>query len=245
MRRSMKLNPWLVVFFVLLTPQVSAQDESVDAAVEEPQLTVLAYEPQEIASEDTAESADGQAQGVWWGNRSISYGNYIRFERLDLNAGRGAELDIDAGCPGECKFCDENLVCCTTGCQCEKCEYICDDCDDCPGGYFDKIFFDLDKSVLRPEGREECDRVLAYLEAHPEKDIVIEGHTCDLASDDYNVGLGQRRARSVEQYLIEHGVNSSRIQTATYGETLPWVGLEQRELNRRAVVLVLRLVDAS
>ncbi len=194
---------------------VSAED--VDAS----ELEVGTYEAEMLEGEP------GIAPDVWWGNRSVAYGNYMKFDR------------IDAACEGICKYCTKDMICCQTGCPCESCQYICDDCDDCPPMVFDKIFFDLDKAVLRPEGVAECARIAGYLNAHPEFDAIIEGHTCDLATDQYNIDLGSRRAESVKQCLIEHGVNSSRLSTRTYGEEQPWVGVEQRQLNRRAVVIVV------
>ncbi len=196
-------------------------DEAAETALE-----VRDYEPELIAAE--ADEADDAAQGVWWGNRSHSYGNYLRFER------------IDTGCPGKCVYCDENKICCETGCVCEECQYICDDCDNCPPMIFDKIFFDLDKDVLRPEGIEECEKVIRYMNAFPEIDVLIEGHCCDLASEPYNIDLGRRRAESVERYLVDREIDPGRISTQTFGETSPWVGVPQRELNRRAVVIVIR-----
>jgi len=153
---------------------------------------------------------------VWWGNRSISYGNYIKFDKVDARCGGPATKDC-----------------------------ICPDCvgADCPppcevlgAGPWDKIFFDLDKSVLRPASIVECQKILAYLNANPDKGVLIEGHCCDLASDAYNVGLGQRRANAVRQWLIEQGIAPQRLQTKTFGESTPWVGHEKRELNRRAIV---------
>lgn len=163
---------------------------------------------------------------VWWGNRSHSFGNYLRFDR-GLKAA------------GPCKYCDSNLIDCESGYQCESCEYICESCDDCPPTYFDKIFFDLNKAVLRPEGIAECEKAIAYLGMHPEKRILIEGHTCDLASDPYNSDLGRRRAEAVRSYLVNQGVDPSRISTESFGESTPWVNSSQRELNRRAIIIVL------
>jgi outer membrane protein OmpA-like peptidoglycan-associated protein len=188
------------------------------AAIAQVEDAATAIEP---AAEATPAEAPAAAPEVWWGNRSISFGNYIKFEK--------------APCVGDCIFCDRNMNDCETGCPCPQCDYVCEDCNDCP---FDKIFFDLDKAVLRPAGIQECDKIVRYLNAHPEKHAIIEGHTCDLATEQYNVGLGQRRANAVYKYLVDHGINPARLQTRTYGEKQPWVGIPQRELNRRAIVRV-------
>lgn len=203
--------------------QPAAEAPAVEApAAEAPAAEIGAvtdYQP-EVAANDQVEPAE-----VWWGNRGVAYRNYIPVQGPD--------------CQGECKYCDKNMICCRTGCVCATCEYICDDCHDCPPTYFDKIFFDLDKSVLRPDAIIECNKVLDYMRANPGRAVQIEGHCCDLATETYNVGLGQRRADSVARYLVENGVSADRISTQTYGETRPWVGVDQRELNRRAVVIVL------
>lgn len=167
------------------------------------------------------------AQGVWWGNRSISHDNYIKFE------------PVGGDCAGICQYCNKDGICCQTGCPCVNCQYYCDDCDDCPPAAFDKFFFDLDKAVLRPEGMAECEKVAAYLKSHPETSIVIQGHTCDIDTDRYNQNLGLRRANAVRDCLISRGIASSRISTESFGEASPWVGPAQRELNRRAVVMLM------
>ncbi|HPO15934.1 MAG TPA: OmpA family protein [Candidatus Hydrogenedentes bacterium] len=172
------------------------------------------------------------AQDVGWQNRSVSFGNYLPFAPVDLAA-------LRAKCPGDCTYCNKDKVCCKTGCKCEKCKYICDDCANCPAAVFDKIYFDLDKAVLRPQGIVECEAIVALMNSRAELVAIIEGHTCDLASDAYNMTLGQRRADAVAQYLVEHGVNSSRVSTVSLGETQPAAGVDHRELNRRAVVITL------
>lgn len=199
-----------------------AQTDDAEAAATPVEESMIA--PME-APAPTGPSPD--AQDVWWGNRSVSHDNHIPFDKINMDE------------PVMCERCDRDMVNCDTGEKCDACKYICDDCDNCPPMYFDKIFFDLDKSVLRPDGIQECQRVLEYLNAFPEKDIMIEGHTCDLASDPYNIALGQRRADAVKTWLIANGVSPSRIETRTYGETRPWKGITERELNRRAVVLVV------
>jgi len=102
-----------------------------------------------------------------------------------------------------------------------------------------QFLFDFDKSVLKPEGRATLDPIIADLKAHPADTIAIEGHTCDIGSDQYNMGLGQRRADAVKKYLTDNGIDTSRISTVSLGETAPAVpntSAENRKLNRRAVL---------
>lgn len=206
------------VFAVAAAGAQHAGEESADdmLAVEDYQADLAAALPP---------PPDAAAEEVWWGNRAVSYRNYIPVEAPP--------------CEGECGYCDRNMICCATGCPCVHCQYICDDCSDCPPLTFDRIFFDLDRSVLRPESKEELDKVVAYLAVNPDRMVLVEGHCCDLGSDGYNLDLGRRRAEAVKRYLAGHGVAPGRILTQSYGERRPWVEMEQRPLNRRAVIIVL------
>jgi outer membrane protein OmpA-like peptidoglycan-associated protein len=100
------------------------------------------------------------------------------------------------------------------------------------------VLFDFDKAVLKPEGKVETDKVVADLKAHGKDTIVLEGHTCNVGADDYNMGLGQRRADSVKAYLVEQGIDAGRITTKSLGETQPAVPNDtpaNRKLNRRVM----------
>ena len=104
---------------------------------------------------------------------------------------------------------------------------------------FDPIYFDLDKSILKPQGIAVAEKVLAYMTEHPDQDALIEGHCCDLAPNDYNIRLGQRRADAVKKYIVDHGIAASRIATASYGEDRrATTGKDERPLNRRAIVVI-------
>ena len=196
-----------------MEPETVTETEMVAVDDFEPALDSMEAEPAAATDPD------------WWGNGAVSYRNYIPV--------------ADVPCEGDCTYCDKNMICCKTGCPCANCQYICDDCHECPPPVFDKIFFDLDESVLRPESKEELDKVVAFMESHPGKKVLIEGHCCDLASDSYNMALGRRRAVSAKEYLVAHGVRADRMITQSYGEERPWVSIEQRPLNRRAVIIVL------
>lgn len=100
------------------------------------------------------------------------------------------------------------------------------------------VLFDFDKAVLKPEGKAETDKVIADLKAHAKDTIVLEGHTCNVGAEDYNMGLGQRRADSVKAYMIEQGIDAGRITTKSLGETKPAVANDtpaNRKLNRRVM----------
>lgn len=102
---------------------------------------------------------------------------------------------------------------------------------------FNNVLFDFDKAVLKPEGKAVVDQVVAELKAHPKDTVVVEGHTCDIGSDAYNMGLGQRRADAVKKYMVENGIDAGRITTKSLGESTPAVPNDSdanRKLNRRA-----------
>lgn len=100
-----------------------------------------------------------------------------------------------------------------------------------------KVLFDFDKSIVKPEGKKEVDKIVGELKAHPKDSIQVDGHTCDIGTDQYNSGLGQRRADAVKKYIVDSGIDASRVSTKSYGESKPAVpnnSAANRALNRRA-----------
>ena len=106
----------------------------------------------------------------------------------------------------------------------------------------DKVFFDLDKADLRPEGKQVLDDQAAWFAEHPGENLVIEGHTDVRGSDKHNMDLGERRAKAARDYLVKKGVSADRIRTVSFGETRPDVVNAKTEadhqLNRRAVTIL-------
>ncbi len=109
---------------------------------------------------------------------------------------------------------------------------------------FESIYFDLDKSILKPAAIETANKVAAYLKEHPGDKVRIEGNCCDLASNEYNMKLGERRANAVKQHLVKQGIEPGRITTISYGEERIKWSPQQRELDRRADVIIW-FVDAA
>jgi len=106
---------------------------------------------------------------------------------------------------------------------------------------FNHVLFDFDKAVLKPEGKAIVDEVIAYLKKYPQDKVTIEGHCCNIGTEEYNMGLGQRRADAVKKYMVENGIDPSRITTISYGESRPAVPNDtpqNRKLNRRAVFVI-------
>jgi outer membrane protein OmpA-like peptidoglycan-associated protein len=106
---------------------------------------------------------------------------------------------------------------------------------------FEDVYFDFDRSSLRPEALRLLDDAIAKLQANPDKSIVIEGHTCNIGTAEYNLALGNRRATSVRDYLQSRGVTANRMETRSFGEERPKYDNareETRRLNRRAALVV-------
>lgn len=99
------------------------------------------------------------------------------------------------------------------------------------------IYFDFDKANLRPKGIADLDALIPQLNSAKEYNLVVGGHTCNLGTDKYNMGLSERRAQAVVKYLLSKGVNNVWIRSNSYGETkpaMPNTSKKNRELNRRA-----------
>lgn len=84
------------------------------------------------------------------------------------------------------------------------------------------VFFDFDKSNVRPDEVTTDQNDAAYLVQHPNVKVLIEGHCDDRGSEEYNLALGTSRAESVKQALLQQGVSSSRLKTISYGKEKPF-----------------------
>ncbi|HEY9035491.1 MAG TPA: peptidoglycan-associated lipoprotein Pal [Pseudomonadales bacterium] len=81
-------------------------------------------------------------------------------------------------------------------------------------------YFDFDKATLNPDVRAALDKQAARLRKNSIS-IRLEGHADERGTREYNLALGERRAKAVANYLVIQGVESSRIQTISYGEEKP------------------------
>jgi peptidoglycan-associated lipoprotein len=84
-----------------------------------------------------------------------------------------------------------------------------------------RVHFDFDRSDIRPGDAAILDRKIAILRANPNLRIRISGHCDERGSDEYNLALGNRRANSAKQYLVNAGIEAARIETISYGEERP------------------------
>lgn len=104
------------------------------------------------------------------------------------------------------------------------------------------IFFASGSYELEPTSDPELRTLYRYLNENPELRIEIQGHTDDVGSEEDNLALSQNRAEAVRQYLIEQGIDPSRVQARGYGETEPIADNETEEgraRNRRTEFEVL------
>ncbi len=105
----------------------------------------------------------------------------------------------------------------------------------------DRIFFDLDKSDLKPEARTTAESVATWMNNYPAVAVTIEGHADERGTREYNLALGERRANSVRDYLVALGVNANRLSTVSYGKERPAVLGSNEDAwaqNRRGVFVV-------
>ena len=85
----------------------------------------------------------------------------------------------------------------------------------------DNIFYDFDKATLRPESAEALDKLVVLLKDNPHVTIELSAHTDYKGSAEYNKRLSQRRAESVVNYLIAHGIEADRLTPVGYGKEKP------------------------
>ncbi len=84
------------------------------------------------------------------------------------------------------------------------------------------IEFDIDRYDIKHEYEASVERLGAYLKKYPDTTAVIEGHTDEVGTDEYNMQLSQRRANSVVDYLVnQSGIDRSRLKAVGYGKTRP------------------------
>ena len=85
------------------------------------------------------------------------------------------------------------------------------------------VYFDYDSSDLTPATRDVLQVVFQQAQKQPDRDIRIEGNCDERGTREYNLALGQRRADAARQYLVNLGLDGSRITTISYGKEHPRV----------------------
>jgi peptidoglycan-associated lipoprotein len=112
----------------------------------------------------------------------------------------------------------------------------------------ENILFEFDSSALSAQARRILNNNAEYLRANSDITVTVEGHCDDRGTDTYNNALGQRRADSVREFLIGHGISTNRLVAVSYGEKRP-IALGKDETswskNRRAQIVINLLSAAS
>ncbi len=106
------------------------------------------------------------------------------------------------------------------------------------------VFFEYDKTEINQETNLELDRLVKLMNEYPNMIIEIGGHTDNVGSKSYNKTLSTKRAKAVYQYLINKGIDKSRLSYKGYGETKPLESNdteEGRKVNRRVEFKIIKL----
>ncbi len=110
-------------------------------------------------------------------------------------------------------------------------------------GMFKDIYFDYDKYDVREDARPTLKAVADHLRKNTAQKVLIEGHCDNRGTSEYNLGLGDKRAKSVKDFLVSLGVPSSRIDTISYGKEKAVCGEHTEDCwakNRRGHFVILK-----
>ena len=85
------------------------------------------------------------------------------------------------------------------------------------------VFFDFDKANVRDDQKAALNDNVGWLKVNTGAKVLIEGHCDERGTAEYNLGLGERRAKAVKDYLIAAGIAADRVSTISYGKERPFV----------------------
>jgi outer membrane protein OmpA-like peptidoglycan-associated protein len=103
------------------------------------------------------------------------------------------------------------------------------------------VLFDTDETSLEPGPRVTLDRLAAFMQRYPERNLMIEGHTDSTGDDPYNLVLSLHRANAVRKSLVARGIEETRMHTIALGENFPVAANDSkagRQLNRRVEIVL-------
>ena len=83
------------------------------------------------------------------------------------------------------------------------------------------IYFDYDSSVIRPESEEVLKVKAQAMKDYTDVNAIVEGHCDERGTAEYNMALGDRRANSAKKFLVDQGIEGTRLDTISYGEEKP------------------------
>ena len=105
----------------------------------------------------------------------------------------------------------------------------------------DRVFFNYDSAELDTDAQELLQDQVAWLKQYTDVSVIIEGHCDERGTREYNLALGEKRAQSVKNYIINLGISADRVSTISYGKERPAVvGSNDGAWaqNRRSVTIV-------
>lgn len=105
----------------------------------------------------------------------------------------------------------------------------------------DRVFFDYDSFTISEQSAKIIDVQAMWLNSDKSIEITVEGHCDERGTREYNIALGEKRANSVKNYLVNKGVDADRIKTVSYGKERPaYFGTSEEVMskNRRAVITI-------
>lgn len=91
------------------------------------------------------------------------------------------------------------------------------------GSALKDIFFDFDRANIRDDAKPNLSEDLQWLKANSSAHITIEGHCDERGTAEYNLGLGERRAKATRDYLVAAGIDATRMKVISYGKERPFV----------------------
>ncbi|MFY9589342.1 peptidoglycan-associated lipoprotein Pal [Rickettsia endosymbiont of Halotydeus destructor] len=103
------------------------------------------------------------------------------------------------------------------------------------------VWFAYNSSALSEKAKEELEKQACWLSRHSHVKATVEGHCDDRGTREYNMALGEKRAAAAQKFLIQKGVERSRVSTISYGKDRPAMPGDNEEAyayNRRAVTVV-------
>jgi len=102
----------------------------------------------------------------------------------------------------------------------------------------DVIYFAFDQADLDEDAKRKLQENASWLKADPARTLTIEGHTDEVGTAEYNLALGERRARASREYLVALGADPSKVSVITYGEERPAGGDDAQ--NRRSMFIATK-----
>lgn len=110
------------------------------------------------------------------------------------------------------------------------------------------LLFETGKSELKGGAASNLSKLSGFLTQYPDRTVTIEGHTDSVGGDDFNLSLSQRRANSVQQFLIAQGIAANRLTASGKGENFPVASNDSasgRQMNRRVEVIIANVLTAK